>query len=292
MTKVAYIHAYPWLKTRKAPMHPILIEIPKISFGDWTIGPIPIRMYGLMIGIGFLVAVFLASRRAKKEGVEPERILDLGVYLLLAAIVGSRLLYVLINLAEFSANPLDAFAIWKGGLVFYGGVLAAIPVGIWYVRKHNLPVWKTADIIAPFAALGHVFGRLGCFFAGCCYGAVCNGPVCITFHDTHSLAPLGVPLYPTQLMESGGELLIFGVLMVLWHHRKFDGQLFWLYPLMYSVLRFIIEFFRGDTARGLYLGGTISTSQIIAVLLFAFSLFMLWKLKHAKTQKYASDRRA
>ncbi len=264
-------------------MHPILFEIPAITLGSWTLGPIPIRMYGLMIGIGFLFAVLLASRRAKKEGIDPDRIMDMGVYLLLAAIVGSRILYVLTNIPEFTARPLDAFAIWKGGLVFYGGLLAAVPVGIWYVRKHNLPVWKTADITAPSIALGHAFGRLGCFFAGCCYGALCRGPYGVTFHDSHSLAPLGVPLYPTQLMESAGEFLIFGVLLVLWRYRKFDGQLFWFYPLFYSVLRFIIEFFRGDADRGLYFNGTISTSQIIAIFMFGFSLFMLRRLGKKKT---------
>ena len=250
-----------------------------ITLGSWTIGPIPIRMYGLMIGIGFLLSIYLASRRGKKEGIDPDRILDLGVYLLLSAIIGSRVLYVLTNLAEFSANPLDAFAIWKGGLVFYGGMIAAVPTGIWYVQKHRLPVWKTADIIAPYAALGHAFGRLGCFFAGCCYGAPCSGPACITYTDAHSLAPLGVGLYPTQLMESGGEFLVFGVLLLLRRHKKFDGQLFWFYPLFYSVLRFSIEFFRGDAVRGLYFNNMISTSQIIAVFMFGFSLVMLWRLK-------------
>jgi phosphatidylglycerol:prolipoprotein diacylglycerol transferase len=260
-------------------MHPILFEIPKIEFGNWMIGPIPIRMYGLMIGIGFLLGMYLASRRAKKEGIDPDRILDLGVYLLLAAIIGSRLLYVLTALPEFANNPLEIFAIWKGGLVFYGGVLAAVPVGIWYVRKHKLPVWKTADIIAPYAALSHGFGRLGCFFAGCCYGAPCSGPIGMTFNDPHSLAPLGMALYPTQLMESGGEFLVFGVLILLRRYKKFDGQLFWLYLLFYSVLRFILEFFRGDAIRGVYFGGFVSTSQIIAVLLFGCSLFMFWRLR-------------
>jgi len=259
-------------------MHPILFEIPAITLGSWTIGPLPIRMYGLMIGIGFLLFMYLASRRARKEGVDPDRILDLGVYLLLAAIVGSRILYVLTTLQEFTAHPLDVFAIWKGGLVFYGGLLAAVPVGIWYVRKHNMPVWKTADILAPYIALGHAFGRLGCFFAGCCYGSLCSGPFCLTYHDSHSIAPLGVPLFPTQLMESGGEFLIFGALILLRRSKKPDGQLFWFYPLFYSVLRFIIEFFRGDSIRGLYFGGIVSTSQIIAVFLFGFSIFMLWRL--------------
>lgn len=263
-------------------MHPILFEIPKIEIGSWAIGPIPIRLYGLMIGVGFLVSIWLASRRARKEGIEPDRILDMGVYLLVAAIVGSRVLYVLTNLNEFASNPFEAFAIWKGGLVFFGGLLAAVPVGMWYVRKHKLPFWKTGDIMAPFIALGHAFGRLGCFFAGCCYGLPCSGPLCITFTDPHSLAPRGVPLYPTQLMESGGEFVNFIVLLLLYRRRKFDGQIFWLYPILYSVLRFTVEFYRGDIARGLYFGGAVSTSQIIAVGTVAVSTVMLWKLAKAE----------
>ncbi len=263
-------------------MHPILFEITKIDLGSWTIGPIPIRMYGLMIGIGFLLGIWLASRRAKKEGLNPDLILDMGVYLLLAAIIGSRALYVLTSLDEFAHNPLDVFAVWKGGLVFYGGVLGAVPVGIWYVRKHGLPVWKTADIMAPYIALGHAFGRLGCFFAGCCYGSPCSGPLCITFNDAHSLAPRGVPLFPSQLAESGGEFLIFALRLFLRRSKKFDGQLFWLYIIFYAVLRFSLEFFRGDADRGLYFGNAVSQSQIIAIGMFVFSVFALWKSGKAK----------
>jgi phosphatidylglycerol:prolipoprotein diacylglycerol transferase len=263
-------------------MHPILFEIPRIEFLNWVIGPIPIRLYGLMIGLGFILGIALAARQAKKEGVNPDRVLDLGVYMLLTAIVGSRLLFVLTNLREFADKPLEAFALWKGGLVFYGGLLAAVPVGIWYVKRHGLPVWKTADIMAPSIALGQAFGRLGCFFAGCCFGAPCSGPVCITFSDPHALAPLGVPLFPTQLMEAAGSLLIFGALLLLRRTKKFDGQLFWLYALLYAVLRFIIEFFRGDAARGLYFGDSISTSQIIAVGMLALSGFMMWRLARSR----------
>jgi phosphatidylglycerol:prolipoprotein diacylglycerol transferase len=266
-------------------MHPILFEIPRIEFWDWVIGPIPIRLYGLMIGLGFVVGISLAARQARKEGVNPDRILDLGVYMLLTAIVGSRLLFVLTNLHEFADNPLDAFAIWKGGLVFYGGLLAAVPVGIWYVKRHNLPVWKSADIMAPSIAIGQAFGRLGCFFAGCCFGSPCGGSACIVFNDPLSLAPLGVPIYPTQLMESGGTFLIFCMLLFLRPSKKFDGQLFWIYALSYAILRFCIEFFRGDELRGLYFGGAISTSQLIAIGMFALSGFMLWKLRSAAPAK-------
>ncbi len=262
-------------------MHPILFDIPRLHFLGGDIGPIPIRLYGLMIGLGFVISIFLAARQAKKEGVNPDRILDLGVYVLLSAIVGSRILFVLTNLGEFAVKPLDAFAIWKGGLVFYGGMLAAVPVGIWYVKRHNLTLWKTADIMAPSAALGHAFGRLGCFFAGCCYGAPCSGPLCITFSDPRSQAPLGVPLFPTQLTESSGEFLVFCLLLMIRRYKKFDGQLFWIYVLFYAVLRFIIEYFRGDAIRGLYFGDAISTSQIIGIAMFLLAGFMLWKLKGA-----------
>lgn len=259
-------------------MHPILFEIPRIDLGGWTIGPIPIRLYGLMIGIGFLLGVWLAARRAKKEGLDPERILDMGIYLLLAAIVGSRLLYVIVNAGEFRRNWLEIFAIWKGGLVFYGGLIGAVAVGIWYIRRYRLPLWKTGDIFAPYIALGHMFGRFGCFFAGCCYGAPTASALGITFSDPRSLAPLGISLYPTQLFEAGGEFMTFLLLLTLYRHRKFDGQVFWLYPALYSMLRFVVEFFRGDAARGVWFNGVISTSQIIAILMFCGSLVMLWFL--------------
>lgn len=262
-------------------MHPILFEIPRFEFLWLAIGPIPIRLYGLMIGLGFVISIFLAARQGKKEDINPDRILDLGVYVLLAAIVGSRILFVLTNLGEFVLKPLDAICIWNGGLVFYGGVLGALPVGIWYVKRHNLPLWKTADIMAPSIALGHAFGRLGCFFAGCCYGMPFNGPLCIIFRDPHSQAPLGVPLFPTQLIESAGEFLIFCTLLLIRRYKKFDGQLFWIYILFYAVLRFIIECFRGDAIRGLYFGDAISTSQLIGIAMFMLASFMLWRHKRA-----------
>ncbi len=270
-------------------MHPILFEIPRIEFLSWTIGPIPIRLYGLMIGLGFIIGIFLAARQAKKEGMNPDRILDLGVYLLLTAIVGSRVLFVLTDLRAFVERPFEAFALWKGGLVFYGGLLAAVPVGIWYVKRHKLPVWRTADIMAPSIALGQAFGRLGCFSAGCCYGAPAVGWLSVVFTDPQSLAPLGVPLYPTQLMEATGNLLIFGSLLFLRRSKKFDGQIFWLYVLAYAVLRFIIEFFRGDAIRGLYFGGLISTSQIIALGMFVLSGCMVWRLKRLADENAKSQ---
>jgi len=196
---------------------------------------------------------------------------DLAFYILLAAILGSRAFFVLINLDRYAKNPADIFKIWEGGLVFYGGVLLAVPAAIWYVKKNGLGVWSTADIFAPSIAIGHVFGRLGCFAAGCCYGKISEAlPWGIVLRDPDCLAPTNVPLHPTQLYESGGEFVNFLLLMLLRRHKSFNGQLFMTYLILYSVLRFTVEFFRGDVARG-FIAGSLSVSQGISILMFVAS---------------------
>jgi len=255
-------------------MHPVLIRI----------GPLTIHTYGFLIATGFLVALYLAVRQAKKEGISSDRILDLGFYILLAAIIGARLLFVLINAAHYLSNPLDIFKIWEGGLVFYGGVLFAVPVAIWYVKKHNMGIWSTADIFAPSIAIGHVFGRLGCFAAGCCFGKTAEMlPWGVIFSDPECLAPRNIPLHPTQLYESGGEFLNFLILISLRKHKSFNGQLFMTYLLIYSVLRFVVEFFRGDVARG-FLLPYISVSQGISILMFLVAVIGMVVLKRRQAK--------
>jgi len=201
-----------------------------------------------MIAVGFLIALYLAVRQAKKEGIPSDRIIDLGFYILLAAIVGSRLLFILINGGYYLNNPMAVFKIWEGGLVFYGGVLLAVPTAIWYVKKNNLDLWTTADIFAPSIAIGHAFGRLGCFFAGCCFGKTAETlPWGIIFTDPECLAPLNTRLHPVQLYESAGELVNFLILITLAKHKSFKGRVFMTYLLLYAILRFIVELFRGDT---------------------------------------------
>jgi phosphatidylglycerol:prolipoprotein diacylglycerol transferase len=220
-----------------------------------------------LIAVGFLVALWLAALQAKKEGIQPNRIMDLGFYILLAAIIGSRLFFILINAGHYINHPLDIFKIWEGGLVFYGGVLLAVPVAVWYMKRNGMELWSTADIFAPPIAIGHVFGRLGCLAAGCCHGkAAENLPWGIIFTDPECLAPTNILLHPTQLYESAGEFIIFIILMMLRNHKSFTGQLFMMYLIFYAVLRFIIEFFRGDVARGFIMSG-LSVSQGISLLL-------------------------
>jgi phosphatidylglycerol:prolipoprotein diacylglycerol transferase len=239
-------------------MHPILFRL----------GPLTLHTYGFLVAGGFLIAIAFAVRQAKKEGIHSDKILDLGFYIILAAIIGSRLLFILVNVDHYIANPLDIFKIWEGGLVFYGGILFAVPAGIWYVSKNRLGLWNIADIFAPSIAIGHAFGRLGCFAAGCCYGKAASSlPWGVIFTDPNCLAPTNVALHPTQLYESAGELINFLILISLRRYKTFNGQLFMSYLLLYSVLRFTVEFFRGDIERG-FIFHTLSVSQGISIAMF------------------------
>jgi phosphatidylglycerol:prolipoprotein diacylglycerol transferase len=251
-------------------MHPILIRL----------GPLTIHTYGFLIAAGFLVGLWLAMLQAKKEGISSDRILDLGFYILLAAIIGSRLLFVLVNLDHYMQKPADIFRIWEGGLVFYGGVLLAVPTALWYVRKNAMDIWSTADIFAPSIAIGHVFGRLGCFAAGCCYGKTTQSLLWGTvFTDPECLAPTNVLLHPTQIYESAGEMVNFLILLSLRRYKSFNGQIAMTYLLLYSALRFSVEFFRGDVGRG-FLIGNLSVSQGISIIMFFAAIAGLLHLRH------------
>jgi len=151
--------------------------------------------------------------------------------ILLSSLVGARLLYVIQNFSLFSDHPLDMFKIWNGGLVFYGGFILALVAAMVYVKYKKFDLWPTADLLAPAIALGHAVGRLGCLFAGCCYGKTCDLPWAITFSDPESLAPLGIPLHPTQLYAVFSNLIIFGLLLAMDKKSAFAGRLFWLYIL-------------------------------------------------------------
>ena len=209
-----------------------------------------------------------------------EVIIDLFFCSILSALLGSRILFVLVNFDYYRGNPSQIFNIWEGGLVFYGGLILAVVVAIGYMRWHRLPIWKLADLSSPPIALGLLWGRIGCFFAGCCYGKETALPWGITFTDPNSLARLNVSLHPTQLYEAVSSLAIF--FFLIWRKRKktFDGQIFWFFLFLYSMIRFFIEFVRDDS-RGFLFYGLLSTSQAIGIFLAIISLFMLFYLKRA-----------
>jgi phosphatidylglycerol:prolipoprotein diacylglycerol transferase len=184
----------------------------------------------------------------------------------------------MINFEPYRQNPIQIFKIWEGGLVFYGGLLLAVMVAIGYMKWHQLPIWRLADLISPLVALGLSFGRIGCFFAGCCYGKETSLPWAIVFKNPNSLARLNAPLHPTQLYEAASSMAIFFFLSWIEKRKTYDGQIFSLFLFLYSVARFFIEILRGDP-RGFLFGGLLSTSQAISILLAIFSLFMLFYMR-------------
>src|SRR5918912_112447 len=256
-------------------MHPRLLEL----------GPITVYTYGVLLAAAYLLGLKLAMVRAKSRGLDQTRVLDLGIYIIISALVGAKLLLLVTDFSTFRNDPKELLTLARSGGVFYGGLILAVVVALWYIRKIGLPLWTTCDVFAPGIAVGHVVGRFGCLFAGCCYGKPTKMPWGITFTDPFAAAnvgtPLGRPLHPTQLYEAGAELLILIVLLATERKgRPYPGRTFWLYMLLYAVSRFIIEFFRGDE-RGTV--GMFSTSQFISILLAPLAVAMLVYLARRTT---------
>ncbi len=255
-------------------MHPILFRI----------GPITIYTYGLWVAIGFFAALIFVMSEAKRENIPPQVVSDLAFYCVISGIIGARLLFVFYNTSYFLKHPLYTFALWKGGLVFIGGVVTGLIAGIIYVKRYHLSFWQLADLIAPGLALAQGFGRLGCFSAGCCYGRPTHVPWAVIFKDPNSLAPIGIPLHPTQLYHSLACFLIAIILIILkkryFIKRLFDpeipyGQIFGLYLLLHGCQRFIIEFFRGDLRPIVFDG--LSITQLIALTAIIIGGVVFWK---------------
>ena len=245
-------------------MYPILFKIGKLS----------LYTYGLFVALGFISGILVARHEAKRLQEDRDQIMDLCFYVLIAAIVGSRLFYVFTNFNMFISDPLEIFRIWNGGLVFYGGFVLALITAIIYVQKTGMSLFKTSDIMAPALAIGHTIGRIGCFFAGCCYGKACDLPWAVTFTNPDSLAPVNIPLHPTQLYAAATNLVIFIFLWMLRSRKKFDGQIFWVYVLLYGIARSVLESFRGDF-RGDLVFGILSISQTIGGSMAFVSVVML-----------------
>jgi phosphatidylglycerol:prolipoprotein diacylglycerol transferase len=253
-------------------MHPILFET----------GPFTIYSYGVLLAAAYLLGLQLALTRARRRGLDAQRVMDLGIWIIISALVGAKLLLLIVDFRQFSADPRELVALARSGGVFYGGLIGGVTVALWYMRRHALPLWTTTDVFAPGIALGHVVGRLGCLMAGCCFGRATSVPWAITFHDpaaAANLTPLGVPLHPTQLYEAGAEALIFAIVLLLERRgRGFPGRTFWSYMLLYGVSRFIIEFYRGDS-RGMVFN-LLSTSQFVSAILVPLAIAMMWLLGH------------
>jgi phosphatidylglycerol:prolipoprotein diacylglycerol transferase len=272
-------------------MYPRLLELP------WSVpylGTMTIYTYGVLLAAAYLLGLKLAMSRAKSRNLDQTRILDLGIYIIISALIGAKLLLLFTEFRTFIENPRELLTLVRSGGVFYGGLILAVAVALWYIRRIGLPLWTTCDVFAPGIALGHVIGRLGCLFAGCCYGKPTTVPWAITFTDAFAASnvgtPLGVPLHPTQLYEAGAEALILLVLLGTEKRgRRFPGRTFWLYILLYSISRYVIEMYRGDPRGAI---GMFSTSQFISMLLAPLAIGMLVYLGRRNTPEPKRARKA
>lgn len=240
----------------------------------FELGPVTLHTYGLLLATALLLAISVTARLGEKDGIPRQRAWDLGLVVILSAVLGAKLLLVLTDLNFYLSDlsRLVSVEFLQAGGVYYGGLIGAV-FGSWlFARRHpELRFWNLADAAAPAIALGQSVGRLGCFAAGCDYGSATTLPWAVTFTSEYAHqvvgVPLGVPLHPYQLYESFASILFFGVLYWAWHKRQFIGQIFCFYLVGYGVLRFSLEFFRGDLDRGFLFGGLLSTSQFISLLI-------------------------
>jgi phosphatidylglycerol:prolipoprotein diacylglycerol transferase len=241
-------------------MHPLLFKL----------GPIPIHSYGFLIAIGFLTAVYVIRKLAERAQLDAERVLDLTFWTLLVGFAGARLLFIITRWEFFMSEPTAMFRVWEGGLVFFGGPLAAMPFGLWYLRRFKMPIWRTLDVLMPGLVIAHSFGRMGCLMAGCCYGKPTGGDWGVRL-NSELVDPQfrNMLLHPTQVYESLALLILFFGLLWIFRRRHFDGQVFLTYMMAYPVIRSLVEIFRGDLIRGFVIDEVLSTSQFISILIFA-----------------------
>ena len=274
-------------------MYPKLLEFDWAPLSRFIGGPLTLYTYGVLLAAAYILGLKLAMVRAQRTGLDQARVLDLGIYIIISALVGAKLLLLFLDFRTFTSSPGAFLTLVRAGGVFYGGLILAVAVALVYIRRAGLPLWTTCDVFAPGIALGHVVGRFGCFFAGCCYGKETTVPWAITFTNPvaaeNTGTPLNVPLHPTQLYEAGAELAILVLLLTTERKgRPFPGRTFWLYLLLYAITRFVIEIYRGDP-RGIVMG--FSTSQFISLILAPVAVVMLVYLSR-QTSKAPEFKRA
>lgn len=243
-----------------------------------------VRSYGFMLALSFLVGIYLAAWRAKRRGVKPQYMLDLSVYIILSAVVGSRFLYVLFHLEDYS-SPLEFFALWEGGATFYGGLALSLAASVWFTRRKGLSFLAVADIMAPSIALGMALTRVGCFLSGCCFGRPTDAAWGVLFPTTCQAGrysadmaiELGVDvvhLHPTQLYSLFYGLAIFAVLLLVDRRFARRGALFGLLLVLAGLSRFAVDFFRFYEVSATTIGG-LTVSQLTAIGLVALGVYLL-----------------
>jgi len=238
-------------------------------------GPIALYSYGATLALAFLISVALLARQAKSAGINPGKIVDLALVIMVTGIIGSRLLYVGLNWAEFVSEPYTILFLFRGGLAIYGGLILSIPVGLWFAKRNSLPPAKTADLIAPYGALAQAIGRLGCFLNGCCYGKTTMSVFGIVFPGHID------KVHPSQIYSAVGLFVIFLILRALYKRQSFNGQIILSYLILYSIFRFLIEFVRVNPV--FILG--LSFHQYASVMVFLLSFYLYVRRRRICTKR-------
>lgn len=251
-------------------VYPVLFEI----------GSIEIYSYGVALVLAFITGIYFVSREAPAKGVSQDRVLDLSILIGISALIGSRLAYVILNWSYYAQDP-SLIIGGVGGLSFHGGLVLAFLVSFWYVRRHNLPVGITADLIAPYVALGYAITRIGCFLNGCCYGKPSDLPWALPVSLTEEILR-----HPVQLYASVLNLFIFAGLLYIRDKKPFNGYVFVVYAGLYGLYRFVIEFFREEELLVSY----FTLAQLVSLLMIAVSLLLIkfwpWGGESVKNEGY------
>lgn len=249
-------------------MYPVLLEA----------GPITIYTYGFLIAVGAALGFTYMWRQGRKEfGITFDQANTLFILLIVAGVVGGKLFMIFEDPAYYAKNPGKLFS--GSGFVFYGSLIFCIPTMLWFFKKNKLPVLAVLDIMAIVTCIVHGFGRLGCFMAGCCYGLPTDSWLGVIFTDPHCQArPLDTPIHPTQLYESSFLFLLMTGLFFLKARKKFNGQVFLVYLMVYALGRSIIEMYRGDIERGFVIKDFLSNSQFISLMMASTALYFYVKL--------------
>ncbi|MFQ5852999.1 MAG: prolipoprotein diacylglyceryl transferase [Candidatus Binatia bacterium] len=250
---------------------------------SFAIGPFIVNAHGVMMALGFIVGWFLVRYEARRKGLNREALEGLVPYAVVGGLIGARLNYLLFSdLGHYLDNPWEVLTIWRGGIALQGGLIGGLLVGIWYCWRYRLSFWQVADTFSPGLLLGQAIGRLGDLLVGGEYGTPTDLPWAITFNDPRSQAPLGIPLHPTQLYEMFWDLLVLGF---IWRARRmsgYDGKVFLQYAFLYSLGRFVIEYFRGDRLAFMLLDREISSAMTISIVVMALSLYLRWMMRRER----------
>ncbi len=263
-------------------MFPILLRI----------GPVTVHTYGFFMAVGVGAGLWFIYVQAKKIGYDTNRLLDAAFWIILVSLLGAKLILFLGHFSYYMENPGELLSLARSGGVFQGGLTFGLIFAIIYFRKKKIPLWPTADLVGPAVALGHGFGRIGCFSAGCCYGRECSLPWAAVFRSeyAHELTgiPLSTPLHPVQLYEAILNFINFFILLAFLKRKKFHGQVFSLYIINYSIIRFFTEYFRGDHEdksyifRGETAFSSLSLPQLYCLLGLAAGLILYRLLRQRK----------